>query len=83
MANRSKTRKAAAAVVDGNLLYARAKAKQVRAHAALEREIARMANRLETLILKRNASLQRLAEFITAEIGPFGPARGRDVAVSE
>jgi hypothetical protein len=69
MRKNTRARKKAVTVVDSNLLYARAKAKQVRAHAALEREIARMATQLEKLILKRNASLQRLARFIVDELG--------------
>jgi hypothetical protein len=83
MRKNTRARKKAVAVVDSNLLYARAKAKQVRAHAALEREIGRLATQLEKLVLKRNASLQRLARFIVAEIGPIDDVSGAVPVVTE
>ena len=48
---------------------ARAQAKQLRAHAALEREIATSTKRLEKLIRQRDDSLQTLAEFIVERKG--------------
>jgi len=69
MAKRSKVPRKGAVAVDSNLLYARAKAKQVRAHNALEREIMRLATQLEKLRRKRNESLLRLAESIIADLG--------------
>lgn len=83
MAKKAKARQRAVEVVDGNLLYARAKAKQVRAHKALEREIMRSATQLEKLILKRNASLRRLHTFLGAELAINDRVSTPDAAVNE
>lgn len=64
MSNRSTKKKSAPVKGSDALLEARARAKSLRAHGRLEREIATATKRIARLVRQRDDSLQRLAEFI-------------------